>query len=116
MIKDRQEYPEALSNCNITTLYKKKARNYLKNYRGIFRISVIRSILDRLIYEDSLEVIDSNLTDGNVWCRKNRSSRDNIYVMGAITNSVINGDSRSIQIQVMDIETCFDRILHKLTL
>ena len=110
MIKDRQEYPEALSNCNITTLYKKKARNDFKNYRGIFRISVIRSILDRLIYEDSLEVIDSNLTDGNVGCRKNRSSRDNIYVMGAITNSVINGDSRPIQIQVMDIETCFDKL------
>ena len=31
MIKDRQEYPEALQNCNITTLYKKKARNDLKN-------------------------------------------------------------------------------------
>ena len=54
-----------------------KARNDFHNYRGIFRISVIRSILDRLIYEDSYKVIDSNLTDGNVGCRKNRSSRDN---------------------------------------
>ena len=33
MIKDRQEYPKALSNCNITTIYKKKARNDFKNYR-----------------------------------------------------------------------------------
>ena len=96
-IKDRQEYPKALRNCNITTLYKKKSRNDFKKYRGIFRISVIRSILDRLIYEDSFEVIDSNLTDGNVGCRKNRSPQDNIYVIGAITNSVINGDSRPNQ-------------------
>ena len=55
MIKDRQEYPQALQNCNITTIYKKKSRNDFKNYRGIFCISVIRSILDRLIYEDSFE-------------------------------------------------------------
>jgi hypothetical protein len=110
MIKDRQEYPQALQNCNITTIYQKKSRNDFKNYRGIFRISVIRSILDRLIYEDSYEAIDSNLTDGNVGCRKNQSSRDNIYVMGAITNSVIKGDSKPIQIQVMDIKTCFDKL------
>ena len=109
-IKEKQEYPKALQDCNITTIYKKKARNDFNNYRGIFRISVIRSILDRLIYEDSYEVIDSNLTDGNVGCRQNRSSRDNIFVIGAITNSVINGDSRPIQIQIMDIKTCFDKL------
>ena len=48
--------------------------------------------------------------NGNVGCRKNRSSRDNIYGIGAITNSVINGDSKPIQIQVMDIQTCFDKL------
>ena len=72
--------------------------------------TVIRSILDRLIYDDSYDIIDSNLTDGNVGCRKNRSSRDNIYVMGAIINSVVNGDSKPIQVQVMDIKTCFDKL------
>ena len=30
--------------------------------------------------------------------------------MGAITNSVIKGDSKPIQIQVMDIKTCFDKL------
>ena len=110
MIKEKKEYPTALQNCNISTIYKKKSRNDFQNYRGIFRISVIRSILDRLIYEDCYEVIDSNLTDGNVGCRKNRSSRDNIYVIGAITNSIIHGNSKPIQIQVMDIKTCFDKL------
>ena len=33
-----------------------------------------------------------------------------IYVMGAITNSVINGDWWPTQIQVMDRETCFDKL------
>ena len=54
--------------------------------------------------------IPLKLTDGNVGCRINRSSRDNIYAMGVITNSVIKGDSKPIQIQVMDIKTCFDKL------
>ena len=109
-IKDKQQFPKALQKCNITPLYKKKARNNYENYRGIFRISVLRSILERLVYEDSYQVVDSNLTDGNVGGRKNRSARDNIFVMGAVTNSVINGQSKPIQAQVMDIKTCFDKL------
>ena len=31
-------------------------------------------------------------------------------MIGAVTNSVINGDSKPIQAQVMDIKTCFDKI------
>ena len=71
---------------------------------------MIRSILDRLICEDSYDIIDRNLTDGNSGGRKYRSARDNIFVMGAVTNSIINGTSKPIQAQVMDIETCFDKL------
>jgi hypothetical protein len=110
IIKDRQQFPEALRNCNITPIHKKKSRKDLKNYRGIFRVSVLRSILDRLLYIDCYEIIDSNLTDGNVGARKERSCRDNIFVTSAVTNSVIRGKSKPIQMQVMDVETCFDKL------
>ena len=66
LIKDKQQFPEALTKCNITSLHKKKARNDFDNYRGVFRITVIRSIIDRLIYNDMYEVIDASLTDANV--------------------------------------------------
>ena len=42
--------------------------------------------------------------------RKQRSARDNIFVLSAICNSVINGNSENIQIQVMDSEKCFDKL------
>ena len=45
--------------------------------------------MDRLIYIDSYETIDSNLTDANVGARKERSVRDNMFVVNAVTNSVI---------------------------
>jgi hypothetical protein len=62
------------------------------------------------MYNDSYYTIDSNLTDGNVGARKHRSVRDNIFVLGAITNSVTNGHSAPIQIQVMDAIKCFDKL------
>ena len=50
IIKEQPCFPEALTTCNITSLHKKKARNNFDNYRGVFRITVLRSILDRLMY------------------------------------------------------------------
>ena len=67
-------------------------------------------MLDRLIYNDCYLVIDDNLTDGNVGARKTRNIRDNIFVLGAVINSVINGREDPIQVQVQDVEKCFDKL------
>ena len=32
-------------------------------------------------------------------------------MIGAIMNSIINGDEAPIQVQVMDTKTCFDKLL-----
>ena len=50
-IKNEQKFPKILEICNISSIWKKKkSRNDFENYRGIFRVSVFRSILDKLIY------------------------------------------------------------------
>ena len=85
-IKDQQQFPKAFEKCNITPLHKSKSKNDFENYRGVFRVSVLRSIMDRLIYINSYEAIDDNLTDANVGARKNRSVRDNIFVISAVNN------------------------------
>ena len=110
MIKAKQRYPLVLEKCNITSIHKKKSKTDFGNYRGIFRVQVLRSILDRLVHNDSYYTIDSNLTDGNVGARKQRSVRDNIFVIGAMTNSVVNGRSAPIQVQVVDAIKCFDKL------
>ena len=109
-IKDRQQFPKAFENCNITPLHKNKSKNDFENYRGVFRVSVLRSIMDRLLYIDSYETIDDNLTDANVGARKERSVRDNMFVISAVTNSVLNGISRPIQVEVMDVIKCYDKL------
>ena len=110
LIKKKQVFPKALEKCNITFIHKKKSKQDFSNYRGVFRVTILRSILDRLIYNSSYETVDSNLTDGNVGARKRRGCRDNIFVLSAISNSVINCESSPVQVQVSDVQTCFDKM------
>ena len=44
-IKDEQIFPECLEICNVSSIWKKKAsRNNFESYRGIFRVTIFRSI------------------------------------------------------------------------
>ena len=87
-IKDEQKYPRCLELCNITSIWKMKGpRNKFASYRGIFRVSIFRAILDRLIYNDEYQNIDQNLTDSNVGARNRSNIKDNIFVVNAILNS-----------------------------
>ena len=52
-IKTQQEVPHVIKQCNITSIYKKKgSKKSFLNCRGIFRVTILRSILDKLIYND----------------------------------------------------------------
>ena len=110
-IKDEQIFPESLQKCNISSIWKRKAsRNNFESHGGKFRVSIFRSILDRLIYNDECEVLDSNLTDCNVGARKERNIRDNIFVTNAITNAVNKNKNEAMDFQVYDVEKCFDKL------
>ena len=55
-IKTQQVVSKAFGMCNITSLYKNKgSQKDYNNYRGIFRVTAIRSIIDKLIYNDEYE-------------------------------------------------------------
>ena len=87
-IKTEGVLPEQLRLCNISSIWKRKgSRDSFENYRGIFRVTILRSILDRLIYNDEYPNIDENLSDSNVGARKGRNVRDNIFVLNAVLNS-----------------------------
>ena len=110
-IKEEQKYPKRLELCNITSIWKMKGpRNKFSSYRGIFRVSIFRAILDRLIYNDEYHNIDKNLTDSNVGARTNRNIRDNIFVLNAVMNSHKSTYVEALDIQVYDVEQCFDSL------
>ena len=102
-IKFEQIFPEVLEICNISSIYKLKGRrNDFDSYRGIFRVTIFRSILDKLIYNDEYQTIDANLSDSNVGARRKRNIRDNIFVINAITNSVVKGKEEALDIQIYE--------------
>ena len=95
---------------SITDYLRLLDRNNFNSYRGIFRVPILRTILDRMIYNDEYETIDQALSDSNVGARKGRNVRDNIFVINGVTNSVINGNEDPIDVQVYDVEKCFDAL------
>ena len=110
-IKEEQIFPESLELCNISSIWKSKgSKNDFESYRGVFRVTVFRSILDRLIYNDEYKKIEANLTDSNVGAQKERNIRDNIFVMNAIINSSRKENKETLDCQVFDIEKCFDSL------
>ena len=60
-LKQENMISQFMNHANITTVPKKGPKLELKNQRGIFRVSVIRSILMRLIYNSKYEIIDQNI-------------------------------------------------------
>ena len=78
-VKKSQTYPSIFQSATITSIWKKKGdKSNLYNDRGIFNMSKIRSILDKLIYNDIYEIVDSSMSSSNIGARKNRNIRDHL--------------------------------------
>ena len=60
-----------------------------------------------MVYEDTYEQIDANMSDSNVGGRKRRNIRDNLFVIYATINDAIR-NNKKIDIQYYDISKCFD--------
>ena len=93
-VKQSQTYPTIFRSSNISSMKKKGDRSSLDNDRGIFCVNKIRSILDKLIYNDYYDTIDHNMSCSNIGGRKNRNIRDHIFIINGIMNDVINNKER----------------------
>ena len=103
--------PEFFKNMSITSIWKKKGcRSSLSNERGIFNLSRLRVVIDKLLYQDIYETMDNNLSCSNAGGRRGRGIRDQLFIIQGIINEVINGKSNSICIQSMDVGRCFDNM------
>ena len=70
-VKAQLIIPDFLTFTDITSIYKLKGpKCELDSDRGIFGVSKVRSIIDKLIYHDTYETIDNAMSDSNVGGRK----------------------------------------------
>lgn len=94
---------------NITSIHKNKgSRLSLENDRGIFIQTVLKKVLDKLIYAGNIDTIDQAMSDSNIGARKQRNIRDHLFILYAVINSVIKGGEECIDIQVCDIQKAFN--------
>ena len=116
MIKNECKVPKFVEITNITSIFKNKgSKQDLNNDRGIFTVSCLRSIIDKLIYNKFYETIDTNMSDANVGGRQKRSFRDNLFIVYGIINNAIQNQI-NLDVSLYDIEKCFDAQWHSETM
>ena len=110
-LKKNNEIPKFFNCANVTTVPKKGSRLILENERGIFRVSVIRSILMNLIYDRNYPNIDKQISDCQMGGRRKKSSKNNIFVINGIIHDVmVSKNSKPVVLQYYDYSQMFDSI------
>ena len=110
-VKRKQFIPHSMTLGNITTIYKSKgSRLDMNSDRGIFILTVLKKITDKLIYNDKYANIDQNMSDSNIGSRKKRNIRDHLLIIHGVINSVIRGKEEPVDIQIYDLEKAFDAL------
>ena len=83
--------------------------------RGVFNVVKLRSILDRLTYNDIYGIIDEGMSCSNIGARKNRNIRDHLFVINGILNDVNAKKTETVDIQIKDVKKCFDKMNYRET-
>ena len=110
-IKTNLYIPDMLKLANISTIYKNKgSRQDLNNDCGIFGLSVLRNIIDKLIYEDKYSDIDKYMSDSNIGARQDRNIRNHLFIIYGIINSVLQGEDSCVDLQIYDLIQAFDAL------
>ena len=96
---------------NITTVHKKGSRIEPKNERGIFRVSVVRSILMRLLYNTKYPIIDRNMSDCQMGARKKKGCLNNIFIINGIIHETLKSKKmKPVLLQIYEYSQMFDSI------
>ena len=107
--KDENIIPSFLKFANITTVPKSGSRLNPEKERGIFRVSVIWSILMRMIYNNNYQIIDNNMSDCQMGARRNKGCKSNIWIINGIIYEVLKSKKTApIQLQIYDYKQMFD--------
>ena len=111
-MKKEDEISDFVRLADVSTIYKGKgAKCELINDRGIFIVTILRSILMKLIYLDYYSILDKSMSDSQVGARKMKNIRNHIWIINGIITDVLSSKSKyPIDIQIFDYKQCFDSL------
>ena len=111
MILETLYLPKEVLLADITSIWKKKgSKSELCNDRGIFILSVLRKILDRILYNHFYPHLDNAMSCSNIGARRKRNVRNHLFIVYGIINSVIKEKRDCIDIMIYDIVQAFDSL------
>ena len=111
LMKKMQVYPDIFTPSNISSFWKQKgSKDDMNNQRGVFNVVKIRTIFDKLILVYKYDVINSSMSCSNIGARKGRNIRDHLFVINGILNEALQNKNKNIDVQIVDIEKCFDKM------
>ena len=69
----------------------------MKSERGIFILSILRKLFDKLIYRDKYEAIANGISDSNIGAQKKKNIKNHLFE-----------EKSCIYITIYDLVQCFD--------
>jgi hypothetical protein len=109
-IKETGKLPEFMRTTNISAIYKGKCEmSDLDSDRGIFSVSIFRTILMKLIYQDKYDIIEESMSDSNIGARKKKNIRNHIFIVNSVLHDVLSKKSEDpVDIMILDYKQMFD--------
>ena len=109
--KEELQSPDFMENAEVHIFYKNKGeKTDLESYRGIFILSIIRTIKDKLIHNDIKDIVFETMSDSQVGATKGRSIRNHIFIVNSVVNEVKEKRDHSIDLLIYDVRKCFDEL------
>ena len=94
-IKKTGTFPSFMKIINISAIYKGRGDvTDLESDRGIFLVTIFRTILMNLVYRDKYDIIDRSMSDSNIGARKAKNIRNHIFVANSIIHDVLSKKSK----------------------
>ena len=111
-IKRETNIPMKIRDAYISAIPKgKKNPLDLENQRGIFLINKVKAILMKLVYNSTINTIEENLSESNIGARKERSTRDHVFVLNSIINETTKDKTKEpLDFVYYDIRQCYDSL------
>ena len=102
-LREEKLIPIFMNFSDITTVHKRGSKLDPENERGIFRVSVLRSILMRMLYNEKYPIIDSNMSDCQMGGRKGKGCKSNIWIINGIIHEVCKSKKmKPVMLQIYD--------------
>ena len=109
MLKTNGIVPEFMKKATISTIPKKGSKLSLKNERGIFLLSSVRTVFMRLLYNTKYDIINENMSESNVGSRKKKSCINHIFVINGIIHETLSSKHNNpLSLRIYDYRQMFD--------